>query len=86
VCTAYNKDMNNNSEHTLSGKLLHNVKFGTMILVLYTISAAKDSAHAANKKRKSILSFCHEVKEVFFGEPIDDAPSDKTYKQAPDEL
>lgn len=84
---AYNKDMNNNSEHSDQKQLLSDVKFGATLLTLYAVMLARDSVCAANRKRKSILSFFHEAKEVLFGVyDLDVSPLNKTYKQSDDEL
>ena len=56
----------NREDHEYVGyeKLLHDLKFGATLLTLYTFAKAKDSVHAVNRKRKTVLSFCKEVKEI----------------------
>ncbi|HIG59108.1 MAG TPA: hypothetical protein EYQ21_06940 [Flavobacteriales bacterium] len=64
-------------KYTAREKLLHDLKFSTTLLILYTIVKAKDSIYAVNRKRKSTLSFCKEVKEIIFADHVDTYPNRK---------
>jgi len=58
-------------------RLLRDLKFGVTLLTLYTLASTKDLVCATNEKRKSVMSFCREVKEVLFTEHVDTYPNRK---------